>query len=70
MNDYKLYLNSCKNGKSNNQYDKYQLEIHRTITSGGLGKSIFVTSNASSECFLRREKELNTKVLIIIDKDF
>lgn len=63
LKDYKLYNYSCKSGKSDNQYDLFQLETLRNITSGTFGKGIFVTANKHSEKFFNRAKELSIKVI-------
>ncbi|MFN4110763.1 MAG: Card1-like endonuclease domain-containing protein [Ignavibacteria bacterium] len=65
IKDYKLYLISCKSGRSNNQYDLYQLETLRTVTSGTFGKGVFITANKNSNPFLKRASELKIKVLNI-----
>lgn len=63
LKDYKLYNYSCKSGKSDNQYDLFQLETLRTITSGTFGKGIFVSAKKSTKRFLERAKELNIKAI-------
>lgn len=62
IKDFKLHLFSCKSGKSDNQFDLYQLETLRNITSGTLGKGIFITANKSSQKFLARAKSLSITV--------
>jgi hypothetical protein len=63
LKDYKLYNYSCKSGKSDNQFDLFQLETLRNITSGTFGKGIFVTTKKGSKRFLERAKELNVKII-------
>lgn len=63
LKDYKLYNYSCKSGKSDNQYDLFQLETLRNITSGTFGKGIFVTANKCTKRFLERAKELQIKTI-------
>ncbi|NWF89086.1 MAG: DUF1887 family protein [Ignavibacteriaceae bacterium] len=63
LKDYRLNIYSCKTGKKDNQFDLYQLETLRNITSGTFGKGIFVTANKHSEKFLNRAKELSIKVI-------
>lgn len=70
LKDYILYLISCKSGKKDNQYDLYQLETLRTITSGTFGKGVFITANENSKPFLRRAKELKIKILNIFNDNF
>lgn len=70
IQDYKLCLISCKSGKGSNQYDLYQLETLRTITSGTFGKGVFITANKNSTPFLKRAKELKIKVLNIFNENF
>lgn len=65
LKDYKLYNYSCKSGKSDNQFDLFQLETLRNITSGTFGKGIFVTTKKGSKRFLERAKELNIKTINI-----
>ena len=62
IKDFKLHLFSCKSGKSDNQFDLYQLETLRNITSGTFGKGIFITANKSSPKFLARAKTLSITV--------
>ncbi len=66
LKDYVLYIYSCKSGKTDNQYDLFQLETLRTITSGTFGKGIFVTSNRHSSRFLDRANELKIKVINVL----
>jgi len=61
IKDYKLYNYSCKSGKSDNQFDLFQLETLRNITSGTFGKGIFVAAKKGSKKFVDRAKELNIK---------
>ncbi|MEG8945785.1 Card1-like endonuclease domain-containing protein [Rosettibacter firmus] len=68
LKDYKLYSYSCKSGKSDNQYDLFQLETLRNITSGTFGKGIFVSSKKANRKFLERAKELSIKIINILDK--
>ncbi len=63
LKDYRLNIYSCKTGKKDNQFDLYQLETLRQITSGTFGKGIFVTANKHSEKFLNRAKELSISVI-------
>jgi hypothetical protein len=63
LKNYRLNIFSCKSGKKDNQFDLYQLETLRNITSGTFGKGIFVTANKHSEKFLNRAKELSIKVI-------
>lgn len=65
LKDYKLYNYSCKSGKSDDQFDLFQLETLRNITSGTFGKGIFVTTKKGSKRFLERAKELNIKTINI-----
>lgn len=65
LKDYKLYNYSCKSGKSDNQYDLFQLETLRNITSGTFGKGIFVSAKKGSKRFLERAKELGIKTINI-----
>lgn len=65
IKDYKLYNYSCKSGKSDNQYDLFQLDTLRNIISGTFGKGIFVTTKKNSERFLERAKELKIKIIDI-----
>ncbi|MDH7604081.1 MAG: DUF1887 family CARF protein [Melioribacter sp.] len=65
LKDYKLYNYSCKSGKADNQYDLFQLETLRNITSGTFGKGIFITTNKGSKKFLERAKELYIKTINI-----
>jgi len=65
MKNYRLFLISCKTGKKDNQFDLYQLETLRNITSGTFGKGIFVTANKHSDKFLHRAKELSINVINI-----
>ncbi|MGB9665536.1 MAG: hypothetical protein ACPL25_11560, partial [Ignavibacteria bacterium] len=58
-------LYSCKSGKRDNQYDLFQIETLRNITSGTFGKGFFVTPNQQSISFLQRAKELNIRVVNI-----
>ncbi|MGQ9799959.1 MAG: Card1-like endonuclease domain-containing protein [Ignavibacterium sp.] len=69
LKDFRLYLYSCKTGKKDNQFDLYQLETLRNITSGTFGKGIFVTSNQHSEKFLKRAKELSIDVKNVLDNN-
>lgn len=69
IKDFRLYIYSCKTGKKDNQFDLYQLETLRNITSGTFGKGNFVTSNQHSEHFLRRAKELSINVINISNND-
>ena len=68
LKDYRLNIISCKSGKKDNQFDLYQLETLRNITSGTFGKGIFVTANKHSEKFLNRAKELSIKVIQVQNK--
>lgn len=65
LKNYRLNIYSCKTGKKDNQFDLYQLETLRNITSGTFGQGIFVTANRHSEKFLNRAKELSIKVIQI-----
>jgi hypothetical protein len=65
LKDYRLNIYSCKTGKKDNQFDLYQLETLRQITSGTFGKGIFVTANKYSEKFLNRAKELSVAVISV-----
>lgn len=69
LNNYRLNIFSCKSGKKDNQFDLYQLETLRNITSGTFGKGIFVTANKHSVKFLNRAKELSIKVFQISNKN-
>lgn len=69
LKDFRLYLYSCKTGKKDNQFDLYQLQTLRNITSGTFGKGIFVTSNQHSEKFLKRAKELSIDVKNVLDNN-
>lgn len=69
IKDFRLYLYSCKTGKNNDQFDLYQLETLRNITSGTFGKGVFVTSNQQSDKFLKRAKELSINVINISNND-
>lgn len=66
LKDYMLYNFSCKSGKSDNQFDLYQLETLRAITSGTFGKGIFVTANEHSDSFKQRAKELSINIINIL----
>ncbi len=68
LKDFILYLISCKSGKKDNQYDLFQLEVIRNISSGTFGKGIFVTVNKTTDMFIERADQLNIKV-IRIEKD-
>ncbi|WP_041294074.1 Card1-like endonuclease domain-containing protein [Ignavibacterium album] len=68
LKDYRLNIFSCKSGKKDNQFDLYQLETLRSITSGTFGKGIFVTANRHSEKFLNRAKELSIMVIQVNNK--
>ncbi len=63
LKDFRLFIYSCKTGKIDNQYDLYQLETLRNITSGTFGKGIFVTTNRHSQKFLDRANELSVNVI-------
>ncbi len=65
LKDYRLNIYSCKTGKKDNQFDLYQLETLRQITSGTFGKGIFVTANEHSDNFLKRARELSVSVIHI-----
>ncbi|MDF1610548.1 Card1-like endonuclease domain-containing protein [Stygiobacter electus] len=65
LKDYKLYNYSCKSGKSDNQYDLFQLETLRNITSGTFGKGIFVSAKKGSKRFIERALELGIKTINI-----
>lgn len=65
LKDHRLSLYSCKSGKRDNQYDLFQIETLRNITSGTFGKGFFVTPNQQSISFLQRAKELNIRVVNI-----
>jgi len=65
LKDYKLYNYSCKSGKVDNQFDLYQLETLRNITSGTFGKGVFVSVIKGSKRFRDRAKELNIKAVCI-----
>ena len=65
LKDYKLYNYSCKSGKVYNQFDLFQLETLRIITSGTFGKGVFVSAYKGSKKFLDRAKELNIKTICI-----
>ncbi|MDT3697228.1 MAG: DUF1887 family CARF protein [Ignavibacterium sp.] len=69
LKDFKLYLISCKSGKKDNQFDLFQLETIRNISSGTFGKGLFVSVNESSESFLKRAAELQIKVTNISKGD-
>lgn len=69
IKDFRLYLYSCKTGKNNDQFDLYQLETLRNITSGTFGKGVFVTSNLQTEKFLKRAKELSVSVINVLDNN-
>ncbi len=68
LKDFRLNIYSCKTGKKDNQFDLYQLETLRQITSGTFGKGIFVTANKHSEKFLNRARELSISVVQISNK--
>ena len=67
LKDYKLHLVSCKSGKKDNQYDLFQLETLRNITSGTFGKGIFITAKKPTEKFLNRARNLGIEVRIVSD---
>lgn len=67
LKDYRLLLYSCKSGKKDNQFDLYQIETLRNITSGTFGKGIFVTANKQSAAFLKRAQELSIKVINVLE---
>ncbi|HMN17088.1 MAG TPA: DUF1887 family CARF protein [Ignavibacteriaceae bacterium] len=69
LKDFKLYLMSCKSGKKDNQFDLFQLETIRNISSGTFGKGLFVSVNESSELFLKRAAELQINVINISKGD-
>ena len=69
IKDFRLYIYSCKTGKKDNQFDLFQLETLRNITSGTFGKGIFVTSNQHSEKFLKRARELSISVINVLDNN-
>lgn len=69
LKDFVLHIYSCKSGKSDDQYDLFQLETLRNITSGTFGKGYFVVSNKPSKRFLDRAKELNIKVINILNNN-
>lgn len=62
LKDYKLHLVSCKSGKKDNQYDLFQLETLRNITSGTFGKGIFITTKNPTDRFLDRARNLGIEV--------
>lgn len=68
LKDYRLNIYSCKTGKKDSQFDLYQLETLRLITSGTFGKGIFVTANKHSDKFLNRARELSIGVVQICNK--
>jgi len=65
LKDYKLHLVSCKSGRSN-QYDLFQLETLRNITSGTFGKGIFITTKNPTSRFLDRARNLGIEVKHVI----
>jgi len=69
LKDYRLNIFSCKSGKKDNQFDLFQLETLRNITSGTFGKGIFVTTNNHSSSFEKRAKELSIQILNILKND-
>ncbi len=68
LKDYRLNMYSCKSGKKDNQFDLYQLESLRNLTSGTFGKGIFVTANKHSQKFLDRARELSINVVQVQNK--
>lgn len=66
LKDYILYVFSCKSGKIDNQFDLYELETLRNVTSGTFGKGIFITANHHSEAFEERAKELSIKIINVL----
>ena len=69
IKDFRLYIYSCKTGKKDNQFDLFQLETLRTITSGTFGKGYFVTSRKATDRFIDRAKELSINIINILDKN-
>ncbi len=69
LKDFVLHIYSCKSGKSDNQFDLFQLETLRSITSGTYGKGYFVVSKKSTKRFLDRARELNIKVINILNNN-
>jgi hypothetical protein len=66
LKDYQLYSFSCKSGKSDNQFDLFQIETLRNITSGTFGKGIFVIANKTTDKFIKRAEELEIKIINIV----
>ena len=66
LKDYKLHIVSCKSGKKGNQYDLFQLETLRNITSGTFGKGIFITTKNPTSRFLDRARNLGIEVKHVI----
>uniref|UniRef100_UPI00307E3081 Card1-like endonuclease domain-containing protein n=1 Tax=Ignavibacterium sp. TaxID=2651167 RepID=UPI00307E3081 len=69
LKDFVLHIYSCKSGNSNNQFDLFQLETLRNITSGTFGKGYFVVSKKCTKRFLDRAKELNIRVINILNQN-
>ena len=69
LKDEKLFLISCKSGRTDNQFDLFQLETIRSIASGTFGNGIFVSAHKSSEAFIKRAEELSLKVINIAKGD-
>ena len=69
LKNYMLYNYSCKSGKSDNQYDLFQLETLTNITSGTFGKGIFVSAKKGTKRFLERAKELNIKTINVANNN-
>lgn len=69
LKDFRLFIYSCKTGKKDNQFDLYQLETLRNITSGTFGKGIFVTTNQHNQKFLDRANELSVNVINITENN-
>ncbi|MEW6006310.1 MAG: DUF1887 family CARF protein [Stygiobacter sp.] len=66
LKNSRLFLFSCKTGKKDNQFDLYQLETLRHITSGTFGKGIFITANEHSENFNIRAKDLKIDIINVL----
>lgn len=69
LKDLVLHIYSCKSGKSDNQFDLFQLETLRNITSGTFGKGYFVVSKKSTTRFSDRAKELNIKIINVTNTE-
>ncbi len=64
LNNYKLYLISCKSGRNNDpNKDIYEIETLRNVAGGTFGKAFLITTRPLTKRIIQRAKELHVKPL-------